>query len=1518
MPDLHSLEDFLGILDSLTIRKSNESVSPHKYVLLITLCKIIERDASKSNQFEFNEEIINNFEGIWKSYFPDSTGQVEYPFYHLASSSLWFHRVKKDKNSEYNSYKRFTPKRIKETIEYAYLHPKLFELLKEKTNRRRVVTKLEDIIEEIASGYKPHAGEKTEYELKDKMSKFPHEQQALDQIQAELGYHVELISNYDLHDPQTNQYLECDLILIGKHGLAIVELKHWAGDINITPGQWFVNGRYREDPHRHNNYKCKVLKGYCTKTFPFFTPSIYIESIVVLTNPDASIHNASKKDTDKNNPTFADIATFSKYIKRAIGSAEKKLSKSQGSAIADKLRKISEGPKRKHLYVPGYKQLVNLTESPQRIEILAQPIGNKLDTIKRLRIFSVDVKLSAEEREKQRIKAVNSLKALTHISDHLNILKVWDIFHEDGLVIEASDWSKEEGTLADVIKNNPNIDRKRALKIIKGIAEGLKVVHDEQIIHRDLQPYNIMMFGDNPKLMNFDLSYLPEDNRLTVLPEDIELPESPYLAPELYLRKAFDEATDLFSLGVIAFTLLCGKPPFEKTSLEIIHMGGKLDEMTKNCLDNAGTPSILKDLLDGLIRHDRDDRLRLAADVLEILDDLSTETKYAEELPEPNQILKPDCYFSRYRIESLIDIGREAQVYKAFKGEENQLALKLFHQEIMPQRVEKIEKIIKLLDSPYVIKCETSNQWDDGRSFLHLEWIDGQSLRQHIKGNQRPDIETFSLVTRCLLDAVKKMHHHSEGSILHNDIKPDNILIRDYGTPVLIDFGIAGPPGIGAYKGTDPYVAPDLFQEADYEFCQNSDLFSLGVTLFEWFCGASPYSGTPNVKDKPTSPTIYRDDMPVALSKWLMKAVLPLSVERFQNISEMTLAFEAIFEDKNAIIENEEPEVTLPPFTAEEKKSAKYPESDNGNSFVAYLNTFHNTTAANDGALAETQALSPFFSDIHVQSPLAGIIHNHMTKEDGGHVILTGHAGDGKSTIALEVYKALNNIDISETLESYKDHEVIEAGDRKFHIVKDMSEVTKKQRDNYIQKAVDKNNCNERWLIVSNTGTLLKTFKDITSGPAQKLSIEDDILKKLQHNKPAVLFAFETKFLIINLSQMDNVPTAIGFLQKLIASNHWNRCENCEIREDCPIWINLEGLNALDQGAVKRIGLIYRMLYEYGKRLTLRQISAHLAYSLTAGLDCLEIMRNIEFGDNQPSKFLFYNKFFGFQGTTPAKEAGRLKAIQAIRPYEMGAKPFPQLDQTLWLKESGSPPDIPDSLNDIVEELKSSSETGSSAYSSRLRQELRRLYFVFGNFHKNADEKRYISEFCNSPLLYEYELWQQNPQALNHSRQNDLRNRALRVLREQFVGFYLPDKIDKQYLFITLNRRNPALRQSVQLLLARIPFHNFKFELQKDSNEDGLQERCMPVLKESLQGFLLKMELPFLDYVMLRSSGEIGQQLDKAYLDRLERFKARLLNYYQAMESTGNKTSLLEFTSDGSFNIWELAIDDEILNVEHG
>lgn len=469
---LDSIEDFIELLNTLTPRKSHTNISPHKYVFLLAVCKMLNKAPQRHNMFPFDQELITTFAEVWKTIIPNvQPGLPEYPYYHLASSLIWNHVIRPGKEEQYKTCTRFTPKRIVETIEYAQLDQRFFELLQDQQQRKQFIESVEQKIRQISgvNSHKPGASvspsqekeslkqypetgtepgrsqEDAEHYQERTTSvqiQFPHEQQAIQKIMAALGQWIEFLPNYYLYDPGTNQYLECDLIAIASDRIDIIELKHWSGQIDVRAYNWLVNGRSRPDPHKANKYKCQVLKGVYQKSFPYLPP-VWVESIVVLTNPDAEVLHAHSYKADQHNLTFFGLETVIKHYKSRFTVAHVTLHQDQVKKVAARLRAQTEAPAQKAFTIPGFDVLENLTQQPHRIELLARQTGNELQRVKRLRVFIFDPAASAQERQAQRKKSLNSLKALEQIGDHPNVLKVWQIPHEDGHVIEASDWPDE-------------------------------------------------------------------------------------------------------------------------------------------------------------------------------------------------------------------------------------------------------------------------------------------------------------------------------------------------------------------------------------------------------------------------------------------------------------------------------------------------------------------------------------------------------------------------------------------------------------------------------------------------------------------------------------------------------------------------------------------------------------------------------------------------------------------------------------------------------------------------------------------------------------------------------------------------------------------------------------------------------------------------------------------------------------------------------------------------------------------
>lgn len=1502
------------LIAKLRISKRGIEFSPHKFMLLLSVINLFKENDKRENKFTFLElePIFLDCFNFFYPEVPDYRKMLEYPFYHLQSDGFWHLQIKEGKEYLYQTYRnlRFTKKRLLETVSHAYLSKELYELMQDGQCRQALEEKIKNCLLSVSPTSERLLSLKDDMNglhVAEASSLYEHEQLAIDIIKRSIFNHNlgKLLNNVWLLDSNSNNYYEYDIILVGSSSIFVVELKHWSGHIRIAPHNWIINGtHYRSDPHKNNSLKCKILKNIYQHYFRTY-PELWVESVVVLTNPDAMIEGAATPqmaiDSNLRNPTFGSIADFIAYLKKREALKARLLDDQQIGAIVDYFYSLNNPRPTIKFNVPGYETVEYISQTPERVELVARPIDGRAKGLHRFRVFRLSYNALPEEKNRFIKVAYNTLNAVSQIGDHPNILKVWVMQNENGDIIEGSQWS-ETGTLRDFIRTEKRaFPVETALRITQGIALALCKAHQLDVIHRAVKPENILMVNDIPKLMNFDLSYQVEDNRLTVINDVTKLKDDGYIAPEVLSGEDIDEGTDFFSLGVIAYELLTGAKPFTSTKA-FVARGGLLDQQATQKLVKAGVPTKTVNALQAMIVADRALRLKdgksvLAAFTLEDIKD--------SDLSANNQILQSGSRYDVYEILEFIGKGTEAQIYKARTLLGGNVTLKLFNKEIPSERIFKEAQISSAIDSAYTIHCDNKiGYWANDRFFIVFDYIDGVSMREQIDRNQRPDPDTFRTIALCLMEAVEAFHEHkdTDGSLkplLHSDIKPDNVIITKDNKPVLIDCGIAGEPRIDVFQGTSGYVPPDSIRGTDMQFSQDGDLFALGVTLWEWLFGVKPYK-TPTIGESPELPDGLADNLPENIRSWLKKAVATEASQRFASIQEMKEAFlrraelignltvpqEDEADTAYGVQELAFQEVDEPLAVIRPEKVLEEPQPVISNPFVLYLNSLSSDSAGNENATAEAQITNPFFQKIFVTNPVTDFILKKLVDEQR-NVILTGNAGDGKTTIAADIYARISK--------EYREmHPIEEIG--RLIIVKDMSELTKDDRRLLFAKAIEGDGNN--YLIVSNTGKLLEVYKKLDED-------ENELLAALAADAPTSVL--NERFLVLNLGRLDSIDISCSVFRRMLEQTNWIECRKCNYNDDCPIYGNVKLLQTHLDLVCERVKLLYRRLYEYGVRLTMRQMTGHLAYAITAGLECTKIR-----GMSQTALkhgflgSLFFNRFFGDNGHDVIPETLQLLAIQQIRKVEFGVILDPYFEKKMWVEGK--------TLLPIAEEAKpllQSLEASISQNSPAARRQVRRLLYFFGLLDDQAG-KRYISTYLRSPTLLKYLDLTLKPGPIPALEANNIRRRILQVLQEFFIGLRLPEGEWKEKdLYITLSRRKAG--SGTQIVIA--DFRNEDFELKTKPRYQVIEGSPKLLWLCYKKGNAeMHLDLPFFDYMEGRYEGKVAEELSVYYADRLERFKATLIDAYSCQDQDyGYYLKFLRIGPNHNFKLVKLRVTDKSL-----
>lgn len=273
-----------------------------------------------------------------------------------------------------------------------------------------------------------------------------------------------------------------------------------------------------------------------------------------------------------------------------------------------------------------------------------------------------------------------------------------------------------------------------------------------------------------------------------------------------------------------------------------------------------------------------------------------------DELPLP-PILEPRARFDGYLILREVHATSRSHVYLALDEEtDTQVILKTPSIDLGadPDYLERLlmeEWIARRVNSAHVLKAGRQTR---KRNYLYTvtEFIEGQTLTQWLIDNPKPDLESVRSIVEQVAKGLYALHRKE---ILHQDLKPDNIMIDSTGTVKIIDFGAARVAGIdeasatlipGNLPGTALYMAPEYF--VGEPGSANSDLYSLGVLAYHMLSGKYPY-GTQVAKTRTAAAQrrlVYQpvlddeSEIPTWIDAALKQAVHPNPYKRYQELSE--------------------------------------------------------------------------------------------------------------------------------------------------------------------------------------------------------------------------------------------------------------------------------------------------------------------------------------------------------------------------------------------------------------------------------------------------------------------------------------------------------------------------------------------------------------------------------------------------------------------------------------------------------
>jgi len=272
-----------------------------------------------------------------------------------------------------------------------------------------------------------------------------------------------------------------------------------------------------------------------------------------------------------------------------------------------------------------------------------------------------------------------------------------------------------------------------------------------------------------------------------------------------------------------------------------------------------------------------------------------------ETIQTPREELTTGSTFAgRYQIIEELGRGGMGKVYKALDKEINaKIALKLIKPEIAADR-DTIERFRNELRTARDISHKNiCRMYDLGREagnyYITMEYVSGEDLKDMIRMSGQLGVGTAVSIARQIAEGLSAAHGRG---VVHRDLKPANIMIDRNGVVRIMDFGIArstkgkGLTGVGVMIGTPEYMSPEQVEGKDVD--HRSDIYSLGIILYEMLTGRVPFEGdtpfTVGVKHKserPEEPNKLNAQIPDDLNRLVLRCLEKDRSRRYQSAQEL-------------------------------------------------------------------------------------------------------------------------------------------------------------------------------------------------------------------------------------------------------------------------------------------------------------------------------------------------------------------------------------------------------------------------------------------------------------------------------------------------------------------------------------------------------------------------------------------------------------------------------------------------------
>jgi len=277
------------------------------------------------------------------------------------------------------------------------------------------------------------------------------------------------------------------------------------------------------------------------------------------------------------------------------------------------------------------------------------------------------------------------------------------------------------------------------------------------------------------------------------------------------------------------------------------------------------------------------------------------------ELPMSTEVEVGQVLDNRFRITDLVSRSGMASIFKAQdlqSGEVVAIKIPFMQFESDPaffSRFQREEAIGKTLRHPFILRILAVEE--KSRPYIVMEFLQGQTLRQVLRSVERMPVADALKIAGRICDALEYLHGQN---VVHRDLKPENVMLCDDGSIRLMDFGIAKAAGLrrltfsgfSASLGTPDYMAPEQVKGKRGD--ARTDIYSLGIMLYEMVTGALPFEGTnpyaimhARLAGDPVAPRKWNPELSPQLEEIILHALERQPYDRYPSAAAMKVELDA-------------------------------------------------------------------------------------------------------------------------------------------------------------------------------------------------------------------------------------------------------------------------------------------------------------------------------------------------------------------------------------------------------------------------------------------------------------------------------------------------------------------------------------------------------------------------------------------------------------------------------------------------